>query len=184
MKLLREVVGRLVADGISHALIGAGAMAVHGVSRSTADLDLLTVDARVLVPETWAEFEAQGRLRRLLKGDFDDPLAGSVRLASQDEVVDVVLGRYDWQREIVDSSPPNWLGDVHVPVASPSGLVLLKLYAGGPKDAWDIRSLLEVADDAEALVREVEALLPRLPADARRLWSRLRSEARDPGSSG
>jgi hypothetical protein len=177
LRLLGEVVRRLGAEGIAHALIGAGAMAVHGVSRSTADLDLLTLDDRVLLRRTWADLDAGGLVQRILRGDADDPLAGSVRLSDQDEVVDVVLGRYAWQREIVDGSPRLTLGELSVPVAPPAGLVLLKLHAGGPKDAWDIRSLLEVADDPEALVNEVERLLPRLPVDARHLWSRLRAKA-------
>jgi hypothetical protein len=33
--------------GVGHALIGAAALAVHGVSRATAGVDLLTVDADV-----------------------------------------------------------------------------------------------------------------------------------------
>ena len=61
-----------------------------------------------------------------------------------------------------------------MPVARPAGLVLLKLYAGGPKDAWDIRALLEVSDHGAVVEAEVERVVPRLPADARRLWSRLR----------
>jgi hypothetical protein len=41
----------------------------------------------------WAAFEARGLLLRVLKGDSDDPLAGSVRLGEGDEIVDVVVGR-------------------------------------------------------------------------------------------
>jgi hypothetical protein len=55
--------------------------------------------------------------------------------------------------------------------------VLLKLHAGGPKDAWDIRALLEVSDDAAAVQAEVERTIARLPEDARLLWARLRAEA-------
>ena len=176
MKLLGEVVGHLVSEGIAHTLIGAAAMAIHGVSRSTADVDLLTVDDRVLLRSTWAEFEARDLVRRVLKGDVDDPLAGSVRLADASEIVDVVVGRYTWQKEIIDAAERYTLDDLTLPVAPPSSLVLLKLHAGGPKDAWDIRSLLEVSDEPGALVAEVERMLPRLPPDARHLWLRLRDE--------
>jgi hypothetical protein len=55
--------------------------------------------------------------------------------------------------------------------------VLLKLHAGGPKDAWDIRALFEVLDDPAAVQAEVERAIDRLPPDARQLWSRLRAEA-------
>ena len=74
-----------------HALIGAAALTVRGVSRSTADV--LCVDATILRREAWADFDARGHLLRVLKGDSDDPLAGSVRLAEGSEMVDVVVGR-------------------------------------------------------------------------------------------
>jgi hypothetical protein len=176
VRLLADVVGVLEGERIPHALIGAAALAVHGVSRSTADVDLLTVDARVLDGGLWSEFTSREVGLRLLKGDFDDPLAGSVRLSAGDEIVDVVVGRFDWQREIIESAPRLSLGSLSLPVAAPAGLILLKLHAGGPKDAWDVRALLDAVDDAGGVVSDVEGSLPRLPQEARRLWSRLQSE--------
>lgn len=38
----------LEAHGIPHAIIGATALAVHGVTRATADIDLLATDLRCL----------------------------------------------------------------------------------------------------------------------------------------
>jgi len=177
MTLLAAVLQLLERERVPHALIGAAAMAVRGVSRSTADVDLLSVDAGMLRREVWATFEARGLLLRVLKGDSDDPLAGSVRLGEGNEIVDIVVGRYTWQREIIEAAERLSLGDLSVPVARPAGLVLLKLHAGGPKDAWDIRALLEASDDAAAVQAEVERTIPRLPADARILWSRLCAEA-------
>jgi hypothetical protein len=113
VSLLRDVLAVLERHGIRHALIGAAAMAVHGVSRATADTDLLTVTS---------------------------------------------------------------IGEVTLPVARVAG-VLLKLLAGGPKDAWDVRALLDAHPPGETLRAEVAASLPRLPADARRLWSRILDEA-------
>lgn len=102
MSLLRDVVALLEAERIPHALIGAAAMALHGVSRATADVDFLIVDARALKRELWSGLESRGVSVRLLKGDADDPLAGSVRLTlSGDRIVDVVVGRYPWQRELI-----------------------------------------------------------------------------------
>jgi hypothetical protein len=177
MSLFAEVLQLLERERVPHALIGAAAMAVRGVSRSTADVDLLSVDAGILRREAWAAFEKRGLLLRVLKGDSEDPLAGSVRLGEGNEIVDVVVGRHTWQREIIEAAEHLSLGDLSVPVARPAGLVLLKLHAGGPKDAWDIRALLEVSDDAAAVQAEVERTIPRLPADARLLWARLRAEA-------
>lgn len=175
-----DVVRVLEHERIPHALIGAAALAIHGVSRSTADVDLLTVDARVLGLEDWGELESGGCELRVLTGGADDPLAGSVRLTRADEIVDVVVGRFSWQREIVDAAEPMSVGQLSVPVARPAGLVLLKLHAGGPKDAWDIRALFEVSSDVATLETEVDGVVSRLPSDARQLWSRLRPDEGQP----
>ena len=80
MTLLREVLDVLRHHGTPHAVIGAAAMAVHGVSRSTADVDLLTVDGTVLRSELWSPLQARGLQVRVNRGDSDDPLAGTVRM--------------------------------------------------------------------------------------------------------
>ncbi|MGH7356491.1 MAG: hypothetical protein ACRELS_18185 [Candidatus Rokuibacteriota bacterium] len=59
---------------------------------------------------------------------------------------------------------------VSVPVVAAADLVLLKLYAGGSQDMWDIEQLLAGPGRA-ALVAGV--VLPALPEDARRLWARI-----------
>lgn len=176
MSLLRDVVATLEAETIQYALIGAAALAVHGVSRSTADVDLFTVDARALGTELWVGYQQRGIELRLLKGDREDPLAGSVRLVDGTQVVDVVVGRYAWESEQVTVAVRRSIGELELPVLQPAGLVLLKLHAGGPKDAWDVQALLEIAEDRSTLIAEVERTLPRLPADARRLWSRIRAD--------
>lgn len=61
---------------------------------------------------------------------------------------------------------------VHGVSAAPADLVLLKLYAGGPQDAWDIAQLLDAAPAIEPLV---EASLGGLPAECAALWRRIRA---------
>jgi hypothetical protein len=177
MSLLADVLDTLRKADVHHALIGAAALAVHGVSRSTADVDVLTMDGSVLRDEMWAGVRGSGRTVQVIRGDADDPLAGTVRLCQGDEVVDVVVGRGGWQREIVEKAVTRVFGDVEVPVASAAGIALLKLHAGGPKDAWDIQSLLEAVDDPQSLRAEVEAGLSRLGAECRRLWQRIAGSA-------
>ncbi len=48
-------------------------------------------------------------------------------------------------------------------------LVLLKLYAGGTQDLWDVRALLELPE-GPALVAQVDEDLADLPADMRARW--------------
>jgi hypothetical protein len=178
MSLLLQVLGLLGSRGIDNALIGAAALAVHGVSRATADIDLFTVNLEVLEPALWRQLEVEGASLRLLKGDFEDPLAGSVRLSrADDRIVDVVVGRYAWQKEIVETAETMSIGEANLKVASPAGIVLLKLYAGGPGDAWDIQALMASREDWGSIESEVNRVIDRLPAECRDLWNRIRAES-------
>lgn len=165
--LLARVSRFLDRERVLHALIGAAAMAVHGVSRSTLDQDLLTTDTRVLAPDFWAAFD--GPRADVRRGDADDPLAGVVRVAGRpDRDVDVVVGRHGWQQQAVDRALrfPGFF----VPVVTAADLVLLKLYAGGSQDRWDVEQLL-ASGDASAIRRDVADRLPLLPPAASELWS-------------
>ncbi len=177
MSLLADVVAVLDTRSISYALIGAAAMAVHGVSRATADVDLLTVDTRVLSPDAWRDVERVGTTIRILRGDLDDPLAGTVRLARAGaRTVDVVVGRFAWQLEILNRADARSVGSLSLKVVTASGLVLLKLHAGSAKDAWDVRSLLESHPAAATIRSDVDQQVARLPQEARDLWARIRDE--------
>lgn len=172
MTSLDRVTTLLDAAAIAHALIGAAALAVHGVSRSTYDVDLLVTDARALDPRTWDALPpAAAEIRR---GTAGDPVAGVVRVRIPDDrEIDVVVGRLGWQHDILSRAERLRIGARDIPVARPADLVLLKLFAGGSQDAWDIEQLLAAHPIGE-LVSEVEARLDALPGEARRLWERIK----------
>ena len=171
MTLLAYVASQLRREQIEFAMIGAAALAAHGVSRSTVDIDLLVVDPRVL-SLTSREPNVTVDVRR---GAADDPLAGVVRFSQpQERDVDVVVGRSRWQQGIIRRARTIDVGELTVPVVDVTGLILLKLYAGGSQDAWDIEQLLGVADQA-AVVAAVDALVHELPHASQTLWERLRT---------
>jgi len=173
MSLLGAVAARLAGEEIPFALIGAAAMALHGVSRATADVDLLTLDRRCLASGFWVGLETDRARFAVHRGDESDPLAGVVRFEAPGErAVDLVVGRSAWQAPLVAAAPRLPVGELELPVLDPVGLILLKLYAGGPQDAWDIEQLLG-GDDREALVREVDTALAPLPPEAHALWRRI-----------
>jgi len=172
--LLARVVAVLDRAGAPHAVIGAAALAAHGVARSTFDLDLLTGNQAVLDERLWSGLSADPTVRvTLRRGDADDPLAGVVRVeASGERTIDIVVGRWTWQAEAVEAAVPIHVGSAPLRVVRPVDLILLKLYAGGLQDLSDIQQLLAVG--AEPTLRpEVEARLERLPASARHAWQRL-----------
>jgi hypothetical protein len=144
------------------------------VSRATRDLDLLVVAPAALEPDTWCDLHALGVEVQIRRGDADDPLAGVVRLTTAGEhPIDLVVGKTAWQADVVGRATDSVVEDISLPVADRAGLVLLKLYAGGPQDAWDIEQLL-ACPDRDRLTAEIERVLPLLPPEARRLWERLR----------
>jgi hypothetical protein len=170
MGLLDDVTSVLAAAGIPHALIGAAAMAVHGISRSTVDQDLLVTDPHVLHDAFWSDLAA-GASVDVRRGDADDPLAGVVRIDRDAErIVDVVVGRGAWQDAILArAATHDW---AHLRVVEPADLILLKLYAGGVQDKWDVEQLLATYASLAALV---DSRIATLPPAARALWTAFRT---------
>lgn len=171
MILLDRVVASLESRGVPCALIGAAALAAAGVARSTYDFDLLTTDASVLSSAFWAELRSVGVVVEVRRGDDLDPLAGVVRLESAgDRPVDVIVGRHTWQTRAVERAHRSGGGP---PVVSPADLILLKLFAGGTQDLWDIRQLLGTPS-ADLVVQEVEQALKTMPQSMRDAWREAR----------
>lgn len=178
MTLLAHVVRVLRANDVPHCLIGAAALAAHGVSRSTRDVDLLALGPTVLEEATWHEMADAGASVDLRRGDIEDPLAGVVRLSKEGErAIDVVVGRSSWQHALIARAPTVRLSGVEIPVAQAADVVLLKLFAGGPQDLWDIRQLLDTPAGSQ-VARDAMARLGELPIEARRAWERIQQESR------
>jgi len=172
LSALARLVGELGSRKMGFCLIGAGALAARGVARSTFDLDLLTTDRRALASTTWDTLRGSTAVDIEL-GDDSDPLAGVVRFGVAGErPIDLIVGRQAWQREVIERADRLTVGGLALPVARAADLVLLKLYAGGPQDAWDVQQL--AAAGGTSLAEEVEFGLSDLPPDARELWTRLR----------
>lgn len=171
---LAQVVGRIRAQGADVVLIGAAAMAGHGAARSTGDVDLLCVDRRVLRSSAWPPSEELSADVRF--GDVDDPLDGVVRArVGRGRPVDVIFLFRPWAEGILARAaarPRVSLQGVPLAVPDVADLILLKLYAGGPRDLADIRALLAAAD--ATAVEEVEGRLADLPQGARDAWLLLR----------
>jgi hypothetical protein len=172
--LLATVTATLDRAGIRYAVIGAGALAAHGIARSTFDLDLFTTDAVTLEQRTWAEVAADSRIQQdIRRGDFTDPLAGVIRLASAGERdIDVVVGRLRWHTDAVERAVPVESAGVRMPVVTPPDLILLKLYAGGPQDYWDIEQLL-ARDDRAVIIAAVNSRIDMLSRENQSAWVRI-----------
>lgn len=149
-------------------------MAVHGVTRSTRDLDLLVVAAECLTADFWASVRDQGVSVSLRRGGADDPLAGVARFTrSGENPLDLIVGKSPWQAGVLARARDAAIQGARVPVAGRADLVLLKLYAAGSQDAWDVEQLLAGPERA-AVIARVEATLHELPPESRSIWARIR----------
>jgi len=170
--LFDTVTALLDKHNIPHAVIGAAALAVHGISRSTVDQDLLVTDAAVLTDGFWRPLE-QSTTIDIRRGDDTDPLAGVVRLERADErTVDVVVGRFGWQAAMLSRAERVKGIDREILVVRAADLVLLKLYAGGSQDRWDIEQLIAI-DAGREIRSEVDSRVSELPARCAAMWNAL-----------
>lgn len=133
----RTLLGHLESRGIRFCVIGGIALAAHGYARYTADVALLTMDARVLDAALW---QPLGRAVEIREGDVDDPLGGLVRWPATPPH-DLLLGRGHAMRLAVDTAVHDATLDALI--ATALALVLLKLEAGAPHDRNDIVALAE-----------------------------------------
>jgi hypothetical protein len=178
MSLLAATVEALSRHRLSCAIIGATAMAAHGVARATMDIDLLLIGRDCLDSPVWHELQERGIDVEIRRGDHDDPLDGVVQLRQAGSApIDVIVGSTLWQRRVVERATTLDLFGTLVPVAEARDLVLLKLYAGSPQDCWDVSRLLEVADKslAHAVTDEIDAL----PEEAQELWRSIHRQRPD-----
>lgn len=88
--------------------------------------------------------------------------------------VDLIVLGERWAEAMARQGPPVRFGQATVHAVDAVALVLLKLYAGGPRDAWDIHALLESLEDPKDLSVEIDRQSAALPSRAKALWRRIR----------
>lgn len=159
---------------VPYAVIGGVAVIARGYARFTLDFDFFTTDRRVLDDALWSELRNAGVTVDVRKGDFDDPLAGVIRIGSKPVDIDIVVGKWKWEHRIIERAELLEIEGLQLPVPLTSDLILLKLAAGGPIDQQDVLRLLAVGP-RDPLVAEVSEKVSDLPEDARELWQRLLS---------
>ena len=168
----RELLDHLDRCRVRWCVIGGVALAAHGYARYTADIDLLTMDSRVLADPFWSGLAHAVEIRI---ADGDDPLGGLVRWISTPPH-DLIVGRGFAMQLAVDTAA--WDPILNAPVATPAALVMLKLEAGAPHDLNDILALAT----AQAVLggpdwrSVVERDLDRLSASARDAWQRVSAD--------
>lgn len=146
---LRDAIAALLdwleASGYPGTLVGGVAVGLHGVTRTTADIDLAVFAPAGIAPVA----ESLGR-----KG-FAPRIDGALEFAEMNRVlllvhtatdtkVDVMIGVLPFDEDLVRrSNTMQWEGRT-VRFASLEFLCVMKLVAARPKDVQDVRQLLEL----------------------------------------
>lgn len=167
LALAERVVALALDRGVSTALIGANALAVHGYIRATGDIDLAAATTLDKLEELNRDLRAAGFSTDLRYPDDDDPLGGSISIwtaTDEDGPIDEVeiinfllpsratrLPVQAMLRESISLGSQTVLRAVTLP-----HLVVLKLYAGSLRDRADIVELL--ARNPHTNVDEIRAL--------------------------
>lgn len=174
---LATAVGTARAIGVDVVVIGATALATHGLVRSTADLDLLANDERIITGRAWEEARKGPIGIDVRAGDAMDPLRGVVRIGPSARMpVDIVVITAPWACRIVARAlrvdARRSFGAIELPVARLSDIALLKLYAAATDEVEDAELFLR-HPTARAVIEEVSAEIGYLPRDCRERWARV-----------
>jgi hypothetical protein len=165
-KALSQIVERLAQAQTarllhSYALIGGFAVSAWGVARATQDIDLAvalgTSAPQALATHLGAAYES---------GGVDDPLRGVFRLSlkceGQEVPVQLIVLPSTLAAIAFNHIETLLVLGCSVPVVNWKALVLLKLYAGGPVDLQDARSIVAVRKPNEreraSLIAQADAL--------------------------
>jgi hypothetical protein len=169
VRLVGEIVCHLENRRIPCALIGGGALAMHGVARATLGLDLLVVDRGVLEPSFWDQWD-RCAAPLIVEGPPDDPLAGVLHFGVLDSFVDLFVGKDEWMKSVLDRRIWVTVSNERIPIVDAADLVLTKIAAGGPQDLLDIQILLA---GRERVQEDIEGRIGSLPPDLQKVWRAL-----------
>ena len=145
---LTEIVRRLERakqQGLlrAYGLIGGFAVSAWGVPRATHDIDFVLVPARTDPVAIAAAIGGEYR-----SSAPDDPLEGvfhaTLTIEGQPIPIQLILLPHRWVTAVLEHLQVVPVLDCPTPVVSWQALVLLKLYAGGPRDLIDARELFVV----------------------------------------
>ena len=157
-----------------YALIGGFAVSAWGVPRATQDIDFAIAIAQA-DPQALATFIG-GRYQA---GEPDDPLRGVVVVSIEVEREPISLQLVCFPSLLTELAFRHVemlsVLECSVPVVSWPALIILKLYAGGPRDLLDVHQLLKVRRPQAKDVQEIESMaqVAGVLSEWKNLWKQM-----------
>ena len=142
----KDILSLLLAKKVDFLLVGAYAMAVHGFTRSTADIDILvkpSAENAKLIYESLIEFGAP--LIEIKPADFENP-GTVVQIGVAPRRIDI-LTQIDGLSfdEAADGKTFITIEDLRIPVISKINLIKNKRSTGREKDRLDAETLNNIS---------------------------------------
>jgi len=143
-----DILSAFNAEGVEYLLVGAYAVAVHGLPRATGDIDLWIRPTAGNAKLVWRALERFGApLSDLKPGDFETPnlvvqLGMAPRRVDLMTSIDGVDFEEAWQERLVTG-----VAGLEVPTISRRHLLVNKRATGRPQDLADVARLTELGDD-------------------------------------
>jgi predicted nucleotidyltransferase len=144
-ELIARLAGALAKQRLSFMLIGGQAVLLHGEPRLTQDIDVslaASIDRLDDVLAACSEADLSplpANVRSFVEETFVLPAAD----AGTGVRVDLIFSNTEYESAAIARAISIEIGGSHVPIASAEDLLLLKLFAGRPRDI----------EDAEGVVR-------------------------------
>lgn len=152
-----RIAALLNQQGLQTALVGAAALAVHGYSRATEDVDVGLATASLATLRRCGD-EIRAALQvdvTIGMPDAEDPLGGVITIHGPDirqiQVINFVnpIGMGDHPgREAIEQARELMIAGTYVGVVDLEHLVAMKLFAGGMKNKADVVEVLAYNPDA------------------------------------
>ena len=173
--LLLDVAAVIDAERIPYAVIGGFAAAIHGVNRSTTDMDVTMQVALPDLPKLVASFEQAGFVTSVSRGDYDDPIGAVIDLTdTYNNCVEVLIGIRGLKSATFSRAIEVPYCGAQLRVIGYEDFLAMKLAAGGPQDLLDVEEALKVTPQFDA--RLVRMLVEGYGKDATRRFEQIPGE--------
>jgi len=146
--LLLDAVPILEKGSIPYAVIGAMALAFHGVIRASMDVDALIFLGNRPLEGLASEFRNAGFTVGVRWGDAQDPIPALMQLSdSFENRVDLLTGLRGLDAGTVSRTVSCAYEETPLHIVGLEDLIAMKLFAGSFRDIEDIRQLLSVSKE-------------------------------------
>ena len=146
--LLLDVIGILNTLKIRYAVVGAFADSFYGVIRASMDADaLISLQGNQPgVEQLLTELKKRGFDIEHRKGDFHDPIASLINVQDRfHNRVDLLMGIKGMGEDVFLRISHSKFTDTEICIVGIEDFIVMKVFAGGPRDLEDVRGVLKIS---------------------------------------